>query len=561
MHQQNRIFKRLFRFFAWFFLITGILFLLFLWRIQIPHPQVKGTLVPAQLKREQTGENSFRIGNNWLRKNKQGIWEMYIEGNDYERGVIYGVLAKELMEKQEDYFVDQINEIIPGKFYLQFLKMFVAWFNKDIYDYIPEENLREIFGVSLSFSDKYDYIGPKYYRILNYHAAHDIGHALNDYQLVGCTSFAVNHSYSQDSSLLIGRNFDFYMGDDFSKEKLLLFVKPDSGYGFASYAWAGLTGVVSGMNTEGLSVTINAAKSDIPFAAKDPISLLVREILQYAKNVEEAVAIASKRQTFVSETIMVGSANDHKAVLIEKSPAKLGVFDAQNDVLICSNHYQGKEFEDDKENVKNIEKSDSKSRSDRMMELIQANKPLSFFTAADVLRNKQGLQGKDIGYGNPKSINQLISHHSILFEPEKGNMWVSTMPYQEGEYVYYNLTEVFANRNWEEVDSLNIPGSDFVNSESLMKFEAYKQLKQKLYRHNTFGVPLTLSEEEIEKYIQNNPMNFNTYVSLGDYFYALKNYERAIHYYEQSLNQEVSSKAEEEKIITAIAKSKNKLQK
>ena len=134
----------IFKFLLWTAGILIILFLLFLWRIQIPDPSISSKLKPDDLHRIQIGVDSYRVGNNWLRKNQQGIWEMYIEGNDYERGVVYGVLAKELIEKQEEYFVDQINEIIPRKIYLQFIKMFVAWFNRDIYKYIPAENLREI---------------------------------------------------------------------------------------------------------------------------------------------------------------------------------------------------------------------------------------------------------------------------------------------------------------------------------------------------------------------------------------------------------------------------------
>ena len=153
---------------------------------------------------------------------------------------------------------------------------------------MSEELKNEIFGVSLSFSDEYDYIGKKYMRILAYHAAHDLGHALNNYSLVGCTSFSAWGNNTKDGNIIHARNFDFYFGDDFAKEKVLLMVQPDSGYAFVSYSWPGMMGVVSGMNEEGLAITINASMSSPPTSAKLPISILVRETLQFSKNLEEA---------------------------------------------------------------------------------------------------------------------------------------------------------------------------------------------------------------------------------------------------------------------------------
>ena len=73
-------------------------------------------------------------------------------------------------------------------------------------------------------------------------------------------------------------------------------------------------------------------------------------------------------------------------------------------------------------------------RYERLMELLNDNgkntvqKPLIFYAI------KKGLHNADIGMGNEKAINQLIAHHSIVFEPKKLLVWVSTSPWQLGEY-------------------------------------------------------------------------------------------------------------------------------
>src|SRR6185295_9230039 len=126
----------------------------------------------------------YTLNNNWFRKSKSGLYELYVEGRPFDRGVVNGKLTKELIQLQEDYFNDQINKMVPSKFYRHFLKYAIGWFNRDLDKYVTEEDKEEIYGISLSASDKYAYIGNNYQRILNYHAAHDIGHALQNLALV-----------------------------------------------------------------------------------------------------------------------------------------------------------------------------------------------------------------------------------------------------------------------------------------------------------------------------------------------------------------------------------------
>jgi len=354
---------------------------------------------------------------------------------------------------------------------------FVRFFNRDLDEYVLPEYRQEIFGISRFASPEFDFMGPAYARMLNYHAAHDIGHAMQNMNLVACTAFGAWDGRSADSSLIIGRNFDFYVSDDFAKDKILCFIRPDSGYSFAMVTWAGFAGVVSGMNEKGLTVTLNAAKSSIPYGAKTPVSLLGREILQYASNIEEAYAIAQKRQTFVAESFLVGSAADHKAVVIEKSPTKIALYDPDTNYLIVTNHFQSDTFLNDPLNVENMANETSVYRYKRVEELLSSKPPVDPVVAAGILRDYKGLDDKDFGLGNEKAVNQFIAHHSIIFKPEQKQFWVAGPPWQLGEYWGYDLDSVFYH------DTV-IPSDSILFSITYQNLLKYRSLSQKIEKEN-----------------------------------------------------------------------------
>jgi isopenicillin-N N-acyltransferase-like protein len=520
--------------------------------LEVDPPFVGELSVSSSSVSENAG---FRgLNGNWYHQNQHGLWEAYIEGTPYERGRTFGLLAEEQIVSQEVSFIAQIRKLIPSESFLNSLKYGVVFFNRNLDEHVTKEYQKEIFGVSESFSDDYDFIGAKYSRILNYHAAHDIGHALQDLSIVGCTSFAAWDGFSADSSLVIGRNFDFYMGDDFAKDKIILFMNPDSGYAFASITWAGFMGVVSGMNEHGLTVTLNAAKSSIPSGAKTPISLLAREILQYARTIDEAYEIAKSRNTFVSESILIGSAADHSAAIIEKSPDRIDIYRPENSRLVCSNHYQSETFSDDPVNLKNIEESDTDYRFKRMNQLLDEHAPVDPEKTVEILRDQKGLDGAELGMGNPKAINQLLAHHGVAFQPEKRLMWVSTNPFQLGEFLCYDLNEVFSKKEKGKraegsfVVSLTIPADDFLNSTDFQKFLRYKEKKNQLFDNVALGKDIEWNDELEQEFINSNPESYIMYSMLGDYYLEQGDLAKAKTYFETCLTKEVASKQEREKI-------------
>jgi isopenicillin-N N-acyltransferase-like protein len=554
--------KHLTNFFRWifylFFILTDLLFILALWfiiTITIKTPTPADTSVIA-LQRKKVAPDFYTLDQNWIKKSETGLWEIYIEGDGFERGVIEGKLNKELAEKQEIAFVNQIKKMIPSQGMLNYLKFFISFFNRNLDKYIPEEYKEEIYGESLYASDQFDFIAPKYYRMLNYHAAHDIGHALQDKNMtVGCTAFGVWGNKSSDSTLLIGRNFDFYVGDEFAENKLINFIKPGKGYKLMMISWAGMIGTVSGMNEKGLTVTINAAKSEIPTSAATPISLVAREILQYAKNIDEAFAIAKKRKTFVSESILVGSLQDNETAIIEKTPSRTVLYDPEfTNSIICSNHYQSDVFLKDAINTENMEKSSSDYRFKHLTSLLNQQETIDVATAASILRNQKGMDNKNIGMGNEKALNQLIAHHSVIFKPAKLQVWVSTNPFQLGPYICYDLNRVFkqAPGLHEKVElyekQLSLPADPFLYSTAYKKFNAYKQMREVFHFAHAHQLLLPLDKPLIADFINCNPEYFEAYVLLGNYFKDQKQKEQAMIYYQKALTKEITTAQDREEI-------------
>lgn len=532
-------------------LILVVLFLsmqVMLWGLSVETPKISSGV---EIPNVESKEGVRTTGDNWMRQNEHGIWEAYIEGTPYQRGLVFGALAEDKIQEQEDHFIAQIRRLVPSEWFLNTLKYGVVWFNRNMPDHISEELKLELYGVSQYFNPNYEFIGSNYDRILNYHAAHDVGHALQDLSIVGCTSFAVWNEWSEDSTLLIARNFDFYMGDDFSKDKLVLFVRPDSGFAFASITWAGFMGVVSGMNEHGLTVTLNAAKSRVPTGAKTPISLLAREILQYAKTIEEAYEIAKSRETFVSESILIGSASDGNAAVIEKAPDGIDLYSPEDNRLVCTNHFQSNLFYNSKVNQTNIQNSDSDYRFRRVTELLDQAETLDSRDAVAILRNQKGVNEADLGMGNPKAINQLLAHHGVVFQPEKRLMWVSANPFQIGEFVCYDLNSVFdaiPNSTTVSVDSLFINADSFLESSSFQSFLLYKELKNRLFENVALGREIEWDEELEEEFINSNPKSYITYSMLGDYYLEQGIKDRAKELYQKSLEMEVASEDERRRI-------------
>ncbi|HYI78347.1 MAG TPA: C45 family peptidase, partial [Chryseolinea sp.] len=342
---------------------------------------------------------------------------------------------------------------------------------------------------------------------------------------------------------------------EFARDKIVAFYRPTDGHKFMMVTFGGMTGVLSGMNDQGLTVTINAAKSDVPTASATPVTLVTREILQYASTIQEAYDIVAKRKMFVSESFLIGSAKDGKAAIIEKTPEAVDLVVARNNYLLSTNHFLGSKLGMTQLNQIHERTSASPYRFKRLAELLARNQQNSIDKTAAILRDQRGLNDADIGLGNEKAINQLVAHHGVIFQPEKKLMWVSTAPWQLGKFVCYNLDSVFAykafeNREVYEAD-LAIPADSFLLTDQYRNY-----LKFSPYRF-PFNPKTDFQPDSIIKW---NPNSYHAYMLAADSYFDRKLWSEAIPLYEIGLTKEVATLQERHHMEKNLQRCKENLQ-
>jgi isopenicillin-N N-acyltransferase like protein len=319
--------------------------------------------------------------------------------------------------------------------------------------------------------------------------------------------------------------------------------------------FGGMTGVLSGMNDQGLTVTLNAAKSEIPSSSATPVSILAREILQYASTIEEAYAIAGKRKTFVAESFLIGSANDNRAAIIEKSPDALDIFESGENSIVATNHFQSETLGSTELNQGHMKTSASVYRHERVKELLYLNKTNSVLKTASILRNQKGMNNIDIGMGNEKAVNQLIAHHAIIFQPGKQKVWISTAPWQLGKFVCYDLNKVFAANPTENTElsqtDLAIPADPFTDTEKY----------QDMLKFNSHRFPFQSKKDfNPDSLISWNSNSYLSYMLAGDEHLKNEDFHKAVQAYEIGLKKEVATEHERQHMLENLKQAQRKMQ-
>lgn len=321
------------------------------WCVAILH---RGVAIPPVIPSASTPARESR----WISKHEMGINQLLLFGSAYQRGLASGSLTQGLLYQQEREMNRLFSQFFPNPIVrVGFNLALMRWY-WGIEDYFDPWMLEELYGVSQSASHDFDFLADRFTRQIAYHGLHEVGQwMIDNAQPFGCTVFAVPFQ----NSWVIGRNFDFNAGRVFDEEKVMKWVFPTEGFAFVSVIWSGMVGVVTGVNENGVYISINAAGTKDFSRYGTPSTLVILKALQFSRTAMEAKSVIESAQMFITDIFVVADSTG-QFFRIEKSPKRVHSIPVTHATVI-TNHLTHEDFATDSVNRSRMERGTTLERS------------------------------------------------------------------------------------------------------------------------------------------------------------------------------------------------------
>jgi hypothetical protein len=374
------------------------------------------------------------------------ILQVGLEGAPETIGYSHVRLLYPEMVENEGILLTRFRDQVPARFVRSLLLDLAQLRYRDVDREMSPERLREIAAGAEGFRpDPFAEHFPTFQRFVYLNALYDISLSFEGSPLIGCTTFTFDHDGTADGSGLLARAFDFEVDEIFDRRKAVFLVRETGKIPFASVAWPGLVGVVSGMNLEGVAVVVHGGRAREPQAIGEPVVHALRRVLSEARTTEQAAKLLAGRAPMVSHIVIVTDAQGH-SVAIERAP---GVSDTVRPLpprAATTNHFESG-LRDDPKNLRVRENTSTLPRRARADELIGALPavPVTPLAAAELLRDRAGVAGASLPLGDRRAINALIATHGVIMQTGARVLWVSEAPHLLGQFRAFDLRRLLAD--------------------------------------------------------------------------------------------------------------------
>jgi hypothetical protein len=409
----------------------------------------------------------------WTRV-RAGLRQVYLEGSPEAIGASETRLLLDRMIANEERLWSDYDRYVPWWIARVAIEDLSRVRYRSVDRGIPDARRRELAAQSLAFDpDPFTPHMPTYQRMVFLHALYDIALSFEHSPLIGCTTFALGPSMTRDGHVVVARTFDMETDDVLDRDKAVFLVLEDGAIPFASVAWPGFVGVVTGMNREGVFTVVHGGRAGKPRAEGMPVAFSLREVLQRAHDTDEGVAILRTQEVMVSHIVFVGDRTGRFAV-VERAPGVQPFVRETSERAIVTNDFGGP-LAGDPKNREVRASTTSVARAERIGQLLAGLAPGtgSPRAALDILRDHGCAQGGDCELGDRRAIDALIATHGVVADTTDRVLWVAAGPHLSGRFVRLDLQTLLTRDHDPDSD----PEPDTMPEDPILEDGRYERAK------------------------------------------------------------------------------------
>lgn len=355
------------------------------------------------------GETLGRHGAGWLEE-IDGYLVLHLEGTHRQMGEQHGKLLANHIKQNVEFLVHE--------------KGSQALVKLGPLEVTPAKAISQIVAIQRP------HVARKYWEELEGLAAGS-GIAVEDLQtanfipeLFHCSGFAVMNSATKDGTLYHGRVLDYGVDMRLQDHAVLIVAKPKGGIPFVNVTYAGFIGSVTGMNAEHVSIG-EMGGGGLGQWNGVPMSFLVREVLESAGDIDEAVAVFRDSPRTCEYYFVIADGKTNRALGMEAGASRFALVEPNSSHPLLPEP---------------VEDAVLLSAGERYHELVRRTKAEhGELTAEGALRLMD------------RPVAMKSNLHNALFEPKSTRFWVANAnkagePAAEQKYFAFSLSELLARK-------------------------------------------------------------------------------------------------------------------
>jgi len=331
-----------------------------------------------------------------------GTRVLFLKGSPEEMGRQHGTLLKKEIHELVDrilYGVGVGSSFLKGKWFFGEIEQAQS----RISPFIDERYLQEMDAIALASNTDKEEV-----RLANFFP-----------ELFHCSGFALFGDATVGGHLFHGRILDYLKGVGLEQNAVVMVMQPRQGNAWVNVSYSGFVGSVTAMNEKRVAIGEMGGRGQGKWDGK-PMAQLVREVMERADTIDEALEIMRKGPRTCEYYYVVSDGKTKRAAGIAATPETFETI------------WAGQSHAKLPHAIKDAVLMSAGDRYEKLAERVKAGYgKIDADSARDLMKR-------------PVCMNSNI--HSVLFEPDTLDFWVANADSKsvasDARYTHYNLAEL-----------------------------------------------------------------------------------------------------------------------